>query len=146
MLTCKRCGLIFEGRERLWRCSCGGAFHLTGLKMSLSPSQRGIWRYLEGFFPSLDRGSLVSLGEGDTPLIEREVGGRKAWFKLDYLMPTGSYKDRGMSVLTTWLKTVGLSRVVEDSSGNAGSSMAAYCAADGIGVDVYVPEYTSAGK
>ena len=45
-----------------------------------------------------------------------------------------------------WLRSVGITRVVEDSSGNAGSSMAAYCAAGGVACDVYVPDYTSSGK
>ena len=51
-----------------------------------------------------------------------------------------------MVVLVSWLRSAGITRVVEDSSGNAGASMAAYCAAGGVACDVYVPEYTSSGK
>ena len=142
-MTCTRCSRQFGDWEPVWRCPCGGTLRLTGYEVPPSEA-RGIWRYLQGL--PLDPTRLVSMGEGGTPLIERRVGGRAAWFKLDYLAPTGSYKDRGMAVLVSWLQSAGITRVVEDSSGNAGSSMAAYCAAGGVACDVYVPEYTSAGK
>ena len=78
----------------VWRCPCGGTLRLSGY--GAAPFEgRGIWRYLRGL--PLDASRIVSMGEGDTPLIERRIGGRAAWFKLDYLAPTGSYKDRGMS-------------------------------------------------
>ena len=125
MLTCTRCNANFEEESLLWRCPCGAPLHVA----------------VPGAFER-----LVTLGEGNTPLIERTVDGAPAHFKLDYLCPTGSYKDRGMAVLVSRLKAVGIRHVVEDSSGNAGSSMAAYCAAAGVACDVYVPEYTSAGK
>jgi threonine synthase len=66
--------------------------------------------------------------------------------KADYLCPTGSYKDRGSSVMMTQLKAWGLRRIIEDSSGNAGASIAAYAALAGIRSDIYVPASTSAGK
>ncbi|NLL37439.1 MAG: pyridoxal-phosphate dependent enzyme [Fretibacterium sp.] len=146
MLHCIQCGARFGERELIWRCPCGGTLQLSGYNPRPASSQCSPWRYLNGFFPALERDALVTMGEGNTPLIERSIAGHKAWFKLDYLMPSGSYKDRGMSVLATWLRTVGLTKVVEDSSGNAGASLAAYCAAGGIACDVYVPSYTSAGK
>lgn len=144
VLACSRCSRQFGVRDPIWRCSCGGALYLIGDESPFPSSGPGIWRWLSGL--GLDPSCVVSMGEGGTPLIERRIGGRNAWFKLDYLAPTGSYKDRGMSVLVSWLRSAGVARVVEDSSGNAGSSMAAYCAAGGIACDVYVPEYTSSGK
>lgn len=143
MLTCQRCLRNFGDREPVWCCPCGGTLQLKDCTPS-AVDRRGIWRYLGGL--PIEPEHIVSMGEGDTPLIERAVGGRSAWFKLDYLAPTGSYKDRGMSVLVSWLRSAGITRVVEDSSGNAGSSMAAYCAAGGVACDVYVPDYTSSGK
>lgn len=143
MLSCMRCSRQFGDREIVWRCPCGGTLRLSGYGAAPSDG-RGIWRYLRGL--PLDASRIVSMGEGDTPLIECRFGGRAAWFKLDYLAPTGSYKDRGMAVLVSWLRSAGVTHVVEDSSGNAGSSMAAYCAAGGIACDVYVPDYTSSGK
>ncbi len=68
------------------------------------------------------------------------------YVKLDYLCPTGSYKDRGASVLLTHLKALGVEEVVEDSSGNAGAAIAAYSARAGIRCTIYCPASTSKGK
>lgn len=145
MLICQECHKCYEEKCLRWRCTCGGAFHLEGYTFRFEPSlDSGIWRYRQAI--PLSGKTVISLGEGNTPLLERKIGGKLAYFKLDYLCPTGSYKDRGMSVLVSQLKALGISEVIEDSSGNAGSSMAAYCAAAGIACDVYVPEYTSSGK
>lgn len=65
---------------------------------------------------------------------------------MDYLFPTGSYKDRGATVLISKAKELGIKKVKEDSSGNAGSAIAAYCARAGIGCEIYVPRTTSLGK
>jgi len=75
---------------------------------------------------------MVSLGEGNTPLIESRIGGCEVAWKLEYLNPTGSYKDRGSAVLLSFIKDRGASLAVEDSSGNAGASFAAYAARAGI--------------
>jgi threonine synthase len=86
------------------------------------------------------------MNEGFTPLEEIEFNGGGVLIKIDYLFPTGSYKDRGATVLISKMKEWGVQKVVEDSSGNAGSAIAAYCAKAGIGCDIYVPQYTSPGK
>jgi threonine synthase len=86
------------------------------------------------------------MGEGFTPLEEFEYNGNPVLIKIDYLFPTGSYKDRGATVLISKMKEWGVQKVVEDSSGNAGSAIAAYCAKAGIECDVYVPHHTSPGK
>ena len=86
------------------------------------------------------------MDEGFTPLERMEVDGGEALLKIDYLFPTGSYKDRGATVLISKMKEWGVKRVVEDSSGNAGSAIAAYCAKAGIECDIYVPHDTSPGK
>lgn len=144
MPVCERCHTVFEEKTLRWRCTCGAPLILEKSPSCCAPEGgRGIWRY---FGSAIPEDSIVTLGEGDTPLIKCTVGGDAARFKLDYLCPGGSYKDRGMSVLVSRLKAMGIKHVVEDSSGNAGASMAAYCAAAGIACDVYVPEYTSAGK
>ena len=84
--------------------------------------------------------------EGFTPLERTEIDGHEVLLKIDYLFPTGSYKDRGASVLISKMKEWGVRKVVEDSSGNAGSAIAAYCAKAGIECDIYVPHDTSPGK
>jgi threonine synthase len=88
----------------------------------------------------------VSLGEPATPLVPLEHAGRRVWLKCDYLLPTGSYKDRGSAVLMSHLAGVGLARAVEDSSGNAGASLAAYAARAGIELTVFCPASASPGK
>jgi threonine synthase len=86
------------------------------------------------------------MGEGFTPLEEMEFNGHRVLLKIDYLFPTGSYKDRGATVLVSKLRELGIQKVIEDSSGNAGSAIAAYCARAGIECEIYVPQSTSSGK
>jgi threonine synthase len=86
------------------------------------------------------------MGEGFTPLEEMNFNGNKVLMKIDYLFPTGSYKDRGATVLISKTRELGIKKVVEDSSGNAGSAIAAYCARAGIRCEIYVPKTTSSGK
>ncbi len=100
------------------------------------PGKRGVWRYWRALPPT---GPPVSLGEGGTPVVEREHGGLKVLFKLEYLSPTGSFKDRGSAVAVSHLRSIGVDTVVVDSSGNAGASMAAYASAAGLRCRVYVP-------
>ena len=61
-------------------------------------------------------------------------------------MPTGSFKDRGMTVMVSYLKSRGVTEVLEDSSGNAGASLSAYCAAAGMRCRILVPETASYPK
>jgi len=86
------------------------------------------------------------MNEGFTPLEEMDLNGERVLIKIDYLFPTGSYKDRGATVLISKMKEWGVQKVVEDSSGNAGSAIAAYCAKTGIECEIYVPHTTSSGK
>ena len=65
---------------------------------------------------------------------------------MEFLAPTGSFKDRGTAVLVNVLRGMGVKRVVEDSSGNAGASLAAYAARSGIEAEIYVPAYASPNK
>jgi threonine synthase len=86
------------------------------------------------------------MNEGFTPLQEIKFDGNRTLVKIDYLFPTGSYKDRGATVLMSKMKEWGVQKVVEDSSGNAGSAIAAYCAKAGIECEIYVPQDTSSEK
>jgi threonine synthase len=86
------------------------------------------------------------MGEGLTPLEEMELSGQRILVKVDYLFPTGSFKDRGATVLISKARELGIKKVVEDSSGNAGSAIAAYCAKAGVACDIYVPQSTSSEK
>jgi threonine synthase len=108
-------------------------------------SEPGIWRYRHTFGLSPDS-EPVSIGEGGTPLLWAEVFGRNVAFKCEYLNPSGSFKDRGSAVIAAWLKSRGITKAVEDSSGNAGSSFAAYAARAGIKATVFIPESASGPK
>jgi threonine synthase len=104
-----------------------------------------MWKYRSAI-PIPDDTHIVSFDEGGTPLTKVSVAGHSVWFKQDHLFPSGSYKDRGASVLISRAVELGVDRVVEDSSGNAGAAIAAYCAKAGIGCDIYVPDSTSPAK
>jgi threonine synthase len=104
-----------------------------------------LWRYREGL--GIENPSeIVTLGEGFTPLAHATLDGFPVMLKLDFLCPTGSYKDRGSAVMISKLKSWGVSEILEDSSGNAGASIAAYAAVAGIRADIYIPQSASAGK
>jgi threonine synthase len=88
----------------------------------------------------------VTLGEGFTPLVAVDMYGLPILCKLEFMAPTGSFKDRGTTVLVSMLKEMGVEKVVEDSSGNAAASLAAYCARAGIEARLFVPAYASPAK
>lgn len=98
-----------------------------------------------------DPSAANSLGEGDTPLVslERtagELGLGSLWAKLEFMAPTGSFKDRGSAVLTTMGRDLGVTEFIEDSSGNAGASLSAYAAAAGLKPHVFAPASAASGK
>jgi threonine synthase len=88
----------------------------------------------------------VNLGEQITPLIETEFDGVGIHWKLDYLLPSGSFKDRGSAVLVSHFNKSGVRRAIEDSSGNAAASIAAYSARAGIDCAIFGPASASRGK
>lgn len=104
-----------------------------------------MWRYREAI-PIQDDANIVSFDEGFTPMIEVVFNGRPVFIKQDQLFSTGSYKDRGASVLVSKMKELKIKQVVEDSSGNAGCAISAYCTAADIHCDIFVPEDTAPGK
>lgn len=132
-----------------YQCDCGNALTLAKDSQICPnpqvPAAMSLWRYREALPIDADT-EVVTLGEGMTPLVPLDVNTPEHFVKLDYLCPTGSYKDRGASVLITHLKGLGVEAVVEDSSGNAGAAIAAYSARAGIHCTIYCPESTSQGK
>ena len=146
---CSLCGSTCDAAAQAWRCHCGAPLVLDyPAKLDVDAARRaprGIWRW-GAALPPIAEAHRISLGEGDTPLVAAEWAGVSVHFKLEYASPTGSFKDRGVAVLSSWVKSQGVGRVTEDSSGNAGASLAAYCARAGIRCDLYAPEGASAGK
>lgn len=135
--------------SRDWLCRCGGPLDLSaqpGFDESRIDRRRGgLWRY-RAFLPLDPAWEDVTLGEGCTPLVSASLGGRPVYLKLEYVTPTGSFKDRGAAVLLTALRGLGIDRVVEDSSGNAGASIAAYSARAGIRCEVCVSDSAAGPK
>lgn len=137
----------FETRR--WRGDSGAPLELAGLPAFdpalIRQDVWSLWRY-QAFLPLPDGAAPVSLGEGMTPLVPLTVDGRSVHFKLEFMAPTGSYKDRGVTTLITGLRAIGVSDVLEDSSGNAGVAVAAYAAAGGLRARIFVPDYASPAK
>lgn len=109
-----------------------------------------IWRWFD-FFPVQDRSSIVSLGEGSTPLIHAQrlgeaIGVANLYLKNDTVLPTGSLKDRSNSVGMSVGKELGYATASVISTGNAAASVAAYAAAAGMNSVVMVPKGTAASK
>jgi threonine synthase len=105
---------------------------------------RSLWRYQAALPVEIDR--PISLGEGCTPLIERAWGDLRPMFKLEWFNPTSSFKDRGTTVMLSFVRQLGIDAVLEDSSGNGGASVAAYGAAGGMRVKILAPATTSTTK
>jgi len=131
-----------------WCADSGGHLNLTegaGLgRGDIDAATRSLWRYRRAI--RVDAASAVTMGEGWTPLATIEWDGLALLAKLEFMMPTGSFKDRGMTVMISYLKSCGVDRVLEDSSGNAGASLAAYAAAAGMRARILVPETASYPK
>lgn len=148
-LRCCECGASVHADQPVWRCECGGlldlAFDLHFDPRQLSGRRPTMWRY-RAALPLAAATEPVSYDEGFTPLLECDIHGRTVHIKQEHLFQTGSYKDRGASVLMTKAKELGVREVVEDSSGNAGCAIAAYGAAANITCHIYVPADTSAAK
>lgn len=143
---CSNCGRDYPDEGFPYRCPvCHGHFDLAGPLRYQPLERQGLARYRTSL-PLPDGAELVSLGEGRTPLVADELGDRQVWFKCEQLNPTGSFKDRGTAVLVSALLAAGIEQAVEDSSGNAGASFAAYAAQAGIRARVFVPDYAAGVK
>ncbi|NND83144.1 MAG: threonine synthase [Gammaproteobacteria bacterium] len=131
-----------------WCGESGAPIMLTALpgitRADIEQGTRSIWRYRAAFPVPISQ--PITLGEGCTPLIQSAFRGLDCQFKLEWFAPTGSFKDRGSSVMLSLLREQDISEVLEDSSGNGGASIAAYGVAGGMAVKVLAPEGTSAAK
>ncbi|MER3544593.1 MAG: hypothetical protein C4311_08305 [Chloroflexota bacterium] len=147
-LVCPICGERYPLDTERWRCACGGVFDIEGAPAfrlgDIMENDTTMWRYRRML--GLESEAPVTLGEGWTPLVSADIHGRAVQLKLEYLNPTGAFKDRGASALVTLLKAQGVNRLVEDSSGNAGAALAAYAARAGLWATLYVPASASIAK
>jgi threonine synthase len=113
-------------------------------RTEINTDVRSLWRYRAAL--PLPESAPISMGEGGTPLLERNIYGAPALAKCEWVMPTGSFKDRGASVMLSLLRAQGITSVLEDSSGNGGAAIAAYAAAGGMAATILAPAATSPQK
>lgn len=149
MFRCPACDGQYARGYLSHQCrACGGALDFA-LEQVAFPTQAigtrppGMWRYAEAL-PVFAQ--AVSLGESLTPLVPCSIGPAEVLLKCEYALPTGSYKDRGSALLISYLHSLGVQEAVEDSSGNAGASLAAYAARAGLHLKVFCPASASPGK
>jgi threonine synthase len=149
-VSCSKCGQGYPAEGVPFCCTkCGGLYDWDAfpdfLSIGTDPSLSGLWKY-RPLLGLPDSAPTVTLGEGNTPLIEDDYQGHRIAYKMEFLNPSGSYKDRGSAVLLSFLLSRGVTSAVEDSSGNAGASFAAYASRAGLRARVYVPESASGPK
>jgi threonine synthase len=158
-ILCPRCARRFALNQLLNLCPCGSPLLVRYdlkkaaaaiAKASLAGRGANLWRYRE-LLPLESDANLVSLGEGFTPLLEaktlaRECGVQQVWIKDEAQNPTGSFKDRGLSLAVSRAKELGVKKVAIPSAGNAGGSLSAYAARAGIEAHVFMPKDTPAAN
>jgi threonine synthase len=144
MLKCRRCGAAYAIGRRIPWCDCGGLLDVdfTPADLAITGADFSFWRY-GGILPVRTR---VSLGEPITPVVSLPAAGRTIDAKLEYLLPTGSFKDRGAAILVGAIKDAGIDGFIEDSSGNAGAALSAYAARAGLRCEIYCPASASPAK
>jgi len=149
LFICTECNEEYDFNIPRWKCSCGAYLRLkydvVFKKEDIIPNRYNMWRYEKAYPLSFDD-VIASFDEGLTPLVKLDLDGSSVNVKMETQMPSSSFKDRGMSMVVNYLASCGVSHITEDSSGNAASSVAAYCALAGIECSVYVPEGNSSGK
>jgi len=148
-VRCYDCGLEQKLSVDDWRCACGGAWEPANLPdfslKKIDQRDFSIWRYGKLLGIDVTKPS-TRMGVGWTPLVPVRLYGHNVFFKLEYLSPSGSFKDRGVNAMLNQLVHMGVTSIVEDSSGNAGASLAAHAARFGINATIFVPQGTSPAK
>jgi threonine synthase len=149
VFQCERCDAKTAASKDVWHCpECGGPLRWQTERRfergMIDSAASGLWRYADAL--PLRRNLATSFDEATTPLVSIDIAGRTIGCKLDFLMPSGSYKDRGAAILIPALSQLGATHAVEDSSGNAAAAIAAYSARARIQCTVYAPAAASPGK
>lgn len=146
-IRCVSCGRPPEP-DAMRPCVCGGSFEVHRARpaqpVSDAKARLGVWRYARAL-PRVSVGKRVSLDEGGTPLhrchnLERQWGIHELYVKNEGLNPTGSFKDRGMTVAVSVAVREGFKRIACASTGNTAASAAAYARRAGLECVVYLPK------
>src|SRR5512144_2101741 len=147
-LECITCGRRFPVDQVRYTCDCGGllnfehdapkigrdVFDKRRATARTPVDQSGVWRFREALI-DVDTNAVVTHPEGSTRLYERNG----IWFKHEGENPTGSFKDRGMTVAMTQAVRVGARAVACASTGNTSASLSAYAAQAKLPAIVFVP-------
>ena len=161
MLKCARCGKEYASDSGAIRCENRDdgrldiSYDYEAIanvldRDLLSKRERGVWKYKE-LLPIDDARNIVTLGEGGTPIVRarrlaEKLGLQTLWLLDDTRNPTGSFKDRPMTVGVSKALELGYTIVASASSGNAAAALSAYSAKAGMRCVTFVPEIASAGK
>jgi threonine synthase len=151
-LECSLCQKRYDAGQVHNLCTCGGPllvrYDLAAAKLNWSRdallhAPKSMWRYAP-LLPVQHESSIVSLGEGMTPLIltkrlGERYGAQDLWVKDEGINPTGSFKARGLSCAISMCVELSINKVAIPSAGNAASAMAAYAAAAGIEAHIFMP-------
>ncbi|MFQ6134471.1 MAG: pyridoxal-phosphate dependent enzyme, partial [Nitrososphaerales archaeon] len=152
-LRCIECGTTYGIDEVIYKCrKCEGILEVVmnteDIREKISTGQwrntpLSVWRYTD-FLPIKDRLNIVTLNEGGTGLhrcrrLADKIGLKKLYVKFEGENPTGSFKDRGMTVGLSKARELGVNIVVCASTGNTSASLAAYAAKAGMQCIVLVP-------
>lgn len=154
-LECSECGATRAPEGVPTLCACGRPWlvrypdriHPVTERAELR-RRHGMWRF-RSFLPLAAGEHPVTLGEGDTPLLQAprlgaELGLSNLWIKDEAANPTGSFKARGLSAAMTRARAAGVTRFTLPTAGNAGVAAAAYAARAGAEVRVFAPRTTPA--
>jgi threonine synthase len=144
-LLCRSCGATRELGSLDYRCvACGGEYvvRVNQPRPGRAFASQGMWNRSR-WLPLARPEAVVTLGEGDTPLVAlggssaRDVGVTSIEMKCEHLNPTGSFKDRIASVAVSLAVERGVAGLVGTSSGNGGAAAAAYCARAGLSLTLF---------
>ena len=158
-LRCRECGTEYELQPTHVCEMCFGpldvVYDYEAIKKTVSRERiedgpPSMWRYRD-LLPVEDEDAIVTLGEGLTPLIKAdrlgaELGLKNLYLKNDTMNPTNSFKDRVVSVATSWAKAHGFETIACASTGNLANSVAAYGARAGLEAFVFMPHDIEPGK
>lgn len=142
-------GSTIEGATPIWQSPNGNMLDLS-FEAKLNPAvitnrKNNLWRYREAI-PIVQDNHIVSADEGFTPLLFLDFNGKKVGIKQEQLFSSGSYKDRGATVLISHIQSLGIRNIVQDSSGNAGCAIAAYAAMANIACTIFLQTQTAPSK
>jgi len=151
-LKCNECFNLHDSDMSIVNCElCDGTLDVEYISTQNNQKQINLKNGMRMIVPLNNPEKFVSLGEGNTPVlrftrIEKELSLDRVFGKLEFMNPTGSFKDRGTFMMVSMALESNIDSLVEDSSGNAGASLSAYCAKTGLKAHIFAPESAPASK